>query len=81
VTGRIWFDVIVGFAAALLLSWLVPVIILVIRRSNGDLLKESCASCRTCSDCCDDLPPIETYRPVFASGSHCCSSTWPYRST
>jgi uncharacterized membrane protein YkvA (DUF1232 family) len=41
VTGRIWFDVIVGSAAALLLSWLVLVIILVIRRPNGDLLKES----------------------------------------
>jgi uncharacterized membrane protein YkvA (DUF1232 family) len=41
VTGRIWLDVIVGFAAALLLSWLVLVIILVIRRPNGDLLQES----------------------------------------
>jgi uncharacterized membrane protein YkvA (DUF1232 family) len=41
VTGRIWFDVIFGSAAALLLSWLVLVIILVIRRPNGDLLKES----------------------------------------
>ena len=40
-TGRIWFDVIFGSAAALLLSWLVLVIILVIRRPNGDLLKES----------------------------------------
>ena len=40
-TGRIWFDVIFGSAAALLLSWLVQVIILVIRRPNGDLLKES----------------------------------------
>lgn len=39
-TGRIWFDVIFG-SAALLLSWLVLVIILVIRRPNGDLLKES----------------------------------------
>ena len=40
-TGRIWFDVIVGFAAALLLSWLALVIALVIRRPKGDLLKES----------------------------------------
>jgi hypothetical protein len=41
VTGRIWFDVIVGFAAALLLSWLALVIALVIRRPKGDLLMES----------------------------------------
>ena len=40
-TGRIWFDVIVGSAATLLLSWLVLVIILVIRRPNRDLLKDS----------------------------------------
>jgi hypothetical protein len=35
VTGRIWFDVIVGFAAALLLSWLALVIALVIRRPKA----------------------------------------------
>jgi hypothetical protein len=41
VTGRIWRDLIVSFAAALLLSWLALVIALVIRRPKGDLLKES----------------------------------------
>jgi uncharacterized membrane protein YkvA (DUF1232 family) len=41
VTGRIWLDVIVGVATALLLSWLALVIALAIRRPKGDLLKES----------------------------------------
>jgi uncharacterized membrane protein YkvA (DUF1232 family) len=41
VTGRIWLDIILGFAAALLLSWLALVIALAIRRPKGDLLKES----------------------------------------
>ena len=40
-TGRIWFDVTLGVAAALLLSWLALVIALAIRRPKGDLLKES----------------------------------------
>jgi hypothetical protein len=41
VTGRIWLDVIISLAAALLLSWLALVIALAIRRPKGDLLKES----------------------------------------
>jgi uncharacterized membrane protein YkvA (DUF1232 family) len=41
VTSRIWLDVIVGVAAALLLSWLALMIALAIRRPKGDLLKES----------------------------------------
>jgi uncharacterized membrane protein YkvA (DUF1232 family) len=41
VTGQVWLDVIVGFAVALLLSWLALVIALAIRRPKGDLLKES----------------------------------------
>jgi uncharacterized membrane protein YkvA (DUF1232 family) len=41
VTGRIWLDVIVGVAAALLVSWLALVIALAIRRPKGDLLKAS----------------------------------------
>jgi uncharacterized membrane protein YkvA (DUF1232 family) len=41
VTGRIWLDMIIGLAAALLLSWLALVIALAIRRPKGDLLKES----------------------------------------
>jgi uncharacterized membrane protein YkvA (DUF1232 family) len=41
VTGRIWLDAILGFAAAMLLSWLALVIALAIRRPKGDLLKES----------------------------------------
>jgi len=41
VTGQVWLDVIVGVAAALLLSWLALVIALAIRRPKGDLLKES----------------------------------------
>ena len=40
-TGRIWLELILGFAAALLLSWLALVIALAIRRPKGDLLKES----------------------------------------
>ena len=40
-TGQVWLDVIVGVAAALLLSWLALVIALAIRRPKGDLLKES----------------------------------------
>ena len=40
-TGRIWLDVIVGVAAAMLLCWLALVIALAIRRPKGDLLKES----------------------------------------
>jgi uncharacterized membrane protein YkvA (DUF1232 family) len=41
VTGQVWLDVILGVAAALLLSWLALVIALAIRRPKGDLLKES----------------------------------------
>ena len=40
-TGRIWLDVILSVAAALLLSWLALVIALAIRRPKNDLLKES----------------------------------------
>ena len=40
-TGRIWLDAIIGFAAAMLLCWLALVIALAIRRPKGDLLKES----------------------------------------
>jgi uncharacterized membrane protein YkvA (DUF1232 family) len=41
VTGRIWLDVIVSLAAAVLLSWLALVIALAVRRPKGNLLKES----------------------------------------
>jgi len=41
VTGRVWLDLLIGVAAALLLSWLALVIALAIRRPKGDLLKES----------------------------------------
>jgi uncharacterized membrane protein YkvA (DUF1232 family) len=41
VTGRIWLDAIIGFAAAMLMSWLALVIALAIWRPKGDLLKES----------------------------------------
>jgi hypothetical protein len=44
VTGRIWLDAIIGFAAAMLVSWLALVIALAIRRPIS----------LTCSDCCDD---------------------------
>ena len=40
-TGRIWLDVIVSLAAAVLLSWLALVIALAIRRPKGNLMKES----------------------------------------
>jgi uncharacterized membrane protein YkvA (DUF1232 family) len=40
-TGRVWLDLLIGVAAALLLSWLALVIALAIRRPKGDLLKES----------------------------------------
>ena len=40
-TGRMWLDAIIGFAAAMLVSWLALVIALAIRRPKGDLLKES----------------------------------------
>jgi hypothetical protein len=41
VTGRIWLDVIISLAAAVLLSWLALVIALAVRRPKGNLLKES----------------------------------------
>jgi uncharacterized membrane protein YkvA (DUF1232 family) len=41
VTGRIWLDLIIGFTAAVLLSWIALVIALAIRRPKGDLLTES----------------------------------------
>jgi uncharacterized membrane protein YkvA (DUF1232 family) len=40
-TGHAWLDVLVGIAAALLLSWLALVITLAVRRPKGGLLKES----------------------------------------
>jgi uncharacterized membrane protein YkvA (DUF1232 family) len=40
-TGHIWLDVIIGVAAALLLSWLALVITLTIGRPKGSLLNES----------------------------------------
>jgi uncharacterized membrane protein YkvA (DUF1232 family) len=40
-TGNGWLDVLVGIAAALLLSWLALVITLAIRRPKGGLLMES----------------------------------------
>ena len=40
-TGRVWLDLLIGVAAALLLCWLALVIALAIRRPKGDLLKES----------------------------------------
>lgn len=40
-TGRIWLDLIIGFTAAVLLSWIALVIALAIRRPKGDLLTES----------------------------------------
>jgi uncharacterized membrane protein YkvA (DUF1232 family) len=40
-TGHAWLEVLVGIAAALLLSWLALVITLAVRRPKGGLLKES----------------------------------------
>jgi uncharacterized membrane protein YkvA (DUF1232 family) len=41
VTGHPWLDVLIGAAAALLLSWLALVITLAVRRPKGGLLRES----------------------------------------
>jgi uncharacterized membrane protein YkvA (DUF1232 family) len=41
VTGHPWLDVLIGVAAALLLSWLALVITLAVRRPKGGLLRES----------------------------------------
>ena len=40
-TGHPWLDVVIGVAAALLLTWLALVITLAVRRPEGGLLKES----------------------------------------
>ena len=40
-TGHAWLDVIIGVAAALLLSWLALILALAISRPNGNLLKEA----------------------------------------
>ncbi|HZA73586.1 MAG TPA: hypothetical protein VE476_11835, partial [Propionibacteriaceae bacterium] len=40
-TDYTWLDILIGVAAALLLSWLALVITLVIRRPQGGLLQES----------------------------------------
>ena len=79
-TGRIWLELILGFAAALLLSWLALVIALAIRRPKGDLLKESLRLLPDLLRLLRRLTTIETSRPGSASESPCCSSTWPYPS-
>ena len=40
-TGHPWLDVVIGVAAALLLTWLALLITLAVRRPEGGLLKES----------------------------------------
>ena len=40
-TGYAWLDVIISLAAALLLSWLALIVVLAIRRPQGNLLKEA----------------------------------------
>ena len=40
-TGSIWWDALVGLAAALLLAWLALVIMLVVARPRGGLLREA----------------------------------------
>jgi uncharacterized membrane protein YkvA (DUF1232 family) len=40
-TGHAWLDVIISVTAALLLSWLVLIIVLVISRPKGNLIKEA----------------------------------------
>jgi hypothetical protein len=41
VTGQVWLDVIISVTAGLLLSWLVLILLLVIRRPKGNLLREA----------------------------------------
>jgi len=80
VTGRIWLDVIVSLAAAVLLSWLALVIALAIRRPKGNLMKESL---RLLPDLLRLLRRLTTNRDLptgSASESPCCSSTWLCRS-
>ena len=79
-TGRIWLDVIISFAAAVLLSWLALVIALAVRRPKGNLMKESL---RLLPDLLRLLRRLTTNRDLptgSASESPCCSSTWLCRS-
>jgi uncharacterized membrane protein YkvA (DUF1232 family) len=41
VTGSFWWDLVIGVAAALLLAWLALVIVLVVVRPRGGLLREA----------------------------------------
>lgn len=40
-TGSFWWDLLIGIAAALLLAWLALVVVLVIARPRGGLLREA----------------------------------------
>jgi uncharacterized membrane protein YkvA (DUF1232 family) len=40
-TGSIWWDLLIGIAAALLLAWLALVLVLLIARPQGGLLREA----------------------------------------
>jgi hypothetical protein len=44
-TGHLWLDVILGVAAALLLSWLILIVTLAIRRPKGNLEAVEHRSC------------------------------------
>jgi uncharacterized membrane protein YkvA (DUF1232 family) len=41
VTGSFWWDLLIGIAAALLLAWLALVVVLLVARPRGNLLREA----------------------------------------
>jgi hypothetical protein len=78
-TGHLWLDVLIGIAVALLLTWLLLVVALVVGRPKGKLLSESMRLCQTSYGCCAAWPLTGASRRVCGYGWACCWPTWRCR--
>jgi hypothetical protein len=81
VTGSLWWDLLLGVVAAVLLAWVALVIGLVIVRPRGGLLREALRLLPDVLRLVRRLAADSTLPRGSASGSGCCWPTSRARST